>query len=43
MNRVYFIGIITITNTYTYLLTRLYITRKYLLIPNKDIPKNERF
>jgi hypothetical protein len=37
-----FIGGILITNTYTYLLTKLYMHRKYyLLIEKKDLPKND--
>ena len=35
-----FIGLILVSNTYTYFLTKIYIYRNYLLIPNNDIPKN---
>jgi hypothetical protein len=42
MKNIYFISTIIITNTYTYLLTRLYINRKYLLIMNKDLPNKDK-
>jgi hypothetical protein len=43
MNKFCFIGGIIISNTYTYFLIKIYINRNYLLIPNKNIPKNEQF
>jgi len=43
MKNICFAGLVIVTNTYTYLLTKLYINRNYLLISNEDIPKNENF
>jgi hypothetical protein len=40
MRNVYFIGGIILGSTYTYFLTTINIYRNYLLIPNKDLPKN---
>jgi hypothetical protein len=43
MINVCFIGGIIVGSTYTYFLTKIYIYRNYLLIPNKDLPKNVHF
>jgi hypothetical protein len=43
MKKICFLGGIILSNTYTYLFTIIYINRNYLLIPNKDQPKNLHF
>jgi len=43
MKNYYFVGVILVTNTYTYILTKIYMYRNNLIIPNIDIPKNEHF
>jgi len=38
MKKICFLGGIMITNTYTFLITKIYINRNYVLIPNKVQP-----